>query len=401
MFPILIEKYFQEAGLDVSFNTLGLTDAAKLAFVNETQASVDAVGKSNDIKHALYSRYYDFEPREKFTGFEKFKESDIEFRTKMSKVIADPQFAPAHVVDKTTSADVDYRHHMIAELSKMKSPLLYLSGGLDSEFVARLMLEAEIKFTPVIFQWVDKTGTIKNSHDTQYAFKFCEINNLTPIVKSVDVETLWKSDEFMQLSEAIQMISPQMTTYAYMVNIMESELPGSKHVFGGEVRYYADYIKDDGSIANLVFQAKVTPGYNNGFYSKTYLYVTSGTPSACHLLYISSDGSWGVYDSGPGSFSTGGAPTSGYWTSTPGSAYEYRISAITNPVEYNGSLSPSPGSVPTSWSPIGSNTTICSAATSSSGQSDVEGIFTIQVRAVANPGTVMSTNISLQAVREL
>ena len=397
MFPILIEKYFQEAGLDVSFNTLGLTDAAKLAFVNETQASVDAVGKSNDIKHALYSRYYDFEPREKFTGFEKFKESDIEFRTKMSKVIADPQFAPAHVVDKTTSADVDYRHHMIAELSKMKSPLLYLSGGLDSEFVARLMLEAEIKFTPVIFQWVDKTGTIKNSHDTQYAFKFCEINNLTPIVKSVDVETLWKSDEFMQLSEAIQMISPQMTTYAYMVNIMESELPGSKHVFGGEVRYYADYVKDDGSVANLVFQAKVTPGYSGGGgYSKSYLYAGDGASSSCYLTY-SSSGSWGVGFTGPGTSS--GAPTSGTWTNTPGSTYEYRISAIANAVQSNGSLSPA--SAPTGWTTISSNTIASATTALGSGVSTVEGIFTIEVRAVANPGVVMTSTIILGAYREL
>jgi hypothetical protein len=51
-----------------------------------------------------------------------------------------------------------------------------LSGGLDSEFVAKTFLDNRLPFTPVIVLLPHCEG------EAWYAFKFCEENNLTPMI---------------------------------------------------------------------------------------------------------------------------------------------------------------------------------------------------------------------------
>lgn len=66
----------------------------------------------------------------------------------------------------------DYTANLISE--NYNNIHISLSGGLDSEFVAKTFLKNKLKFTPVVL--VNET----NEHESFYAFKFCKDNNLTP-----------------------------------------------------------------------------------------------------------------------------------------------------------------------------------------------------------------------------
>ena len=83
-----IDKYFSRKNLDVSFDTLGSTQALVDLFVSENSNEVkDSFGKiSNQVKHSCYKKYYpNIQERTKFTGFEKFDSLDKQLRIKMSK----------------------------------------------------------------------------------------------------------------------------------------------------------------------------------------------------------------------------------------------------------------------------------------------------------------------------
>jgi hypothetical protein len=68
----------------------------------------------------------------------------------------------------------DYTAQLVAD--KYANLHLCLSGGLDSEFVAKVLVRNSIAFTPVIVaaDYVES--------ENWYAYKFCQDNNLTPLV---------------------------------------------------------------------------------------------------------------------------------------------------------------------------------------------------------------------------
>jgi hypothetical protein len=63
-----------------------------------------------------------------------------------------------------------------------------MSGGLDSELVARIMLQERVPFTPLIAQFEKDL----NKEDIAYAFDFCRAHNLTPEVMKIDIQAFFK-----------------------------------------------------------------------------------------------------------------------------------------------------------------------------------------------------------------
>jgi len=61
-------------------------------------------------------------------------------------------------------------------LEKYNNLHVSLSGGLDSEFVAKCLLERGVKFTPVIVDYVS------NANEVWYAYYWCYKNNIAPVV---------------------------------------------------------------------------------------------------------------------------------------------------------------------------------------------------------------------------
>lgn len=73
---------------------------------------------------------------------------------------------------------------MIAKEAGSQSIRLFLSGGLDSEFMARVFLQNDIPFEPVIFRY-------NRSHwdDMHYANKFCSDHELKPLIVNFDEDS--------------------------------------------------------------------------------------------------------------------------------------------------------------------------------------------------------------------
>lgn len=397
-----IDKYFADKGVKVIYNCLGHNENLVRSYVKKFQKIVDSGHRkeSQHVKHSCYSTMYELSPRSKFTGFEKFKPIDRNFRKHISPLITEPQFSPTFLIDnKDNQVCDDYKSELKKFLSTIDNPILYLSGGIDSELVALTMIDNGVKFLPVIVNYVNNSDESLNLFDVNYAYKFCAKHNLYPITKTINIEELWNSKEFAELAIDLQIVSPHLVTHAYMVELMKNQFPDYTHVFGGEVRFITNYQLDDGRMANLVLLAKINPTYNGNTYYASSL-TTIGAGASAYLAY-SNDGSWEVRSSGWDN----GAPlsnvleASGTWTTTPGSAYEYAIWSVSlNPLS-GPSYSYSPTGT-TAYSPIGSYTTICSATVNPSGSGSFVGVtWSIFVRAAGKvPEDVpLSTSITIDA----
>lgn len=260
-----IERYFDAKGINVMYDTLNSNESLFRAYINEFQQYVDnsKMSMSQYSKYTCYKTLYDIEKRPKYTGFEHFKRIDTPFRERAKREIYNLELVDSiHIPRKENIlvAGMSYKEQLKEVVKKFKKPLLYLSGGLDSELVALAMIDAGVKFQPVIFNYIDKYGkNVFNHVETQYAFKFCEKFFLTPIVKTLDIEQIWTEEWFFQLAKQVRITSPQILTHVLMVEIMEKEFPGVDHVFGGEVRFQSNTRDGDQELENLVQLTKNNP----------------------------------------------------------------------------------------------------------------------------------------------
>lgn len=235
-----INAFYLQRGMLVRFNTLGYTKQLVDAYVSEVGRKLQVGVSSHDIKYQLYTEYYPFEFRLKYTGFENFGKLDTVVRTELATLQSD-RF-PTHIelavnVPSESTTTVRYLNLLSATFDPTRHYVLYLSGGLDnSELVARVLLDLKLNFTPVIFNWVDAAGNIQNHHDTTHATRFCTKFNLTPIYRTVYLDVLWQSQKFREFAVSINQISPQIATEAYMPQMVGDRFKHSVHLFGGEVR---------------------------------------------------------------------------------------------------------------------------------------------------------------------
>lgn len=86
-----------------------------------------------------------------------------------------------------------------------KEIYVLLSGGVDSEIVARSFIEAGIPITCLIARFNDDM----NEHDISYAFDFCDQYNQNYKVIDVDIYDLWTNELYKYASRS-KCISPQL-----------------------------------------------------------------------------------------------------------------------------------------------------------------------------------------------
>jgi hypothetical protein len=101
-----------------------------------------------------------------------------------------------------------------------KFQLLY-SGGLDSEYVARVLMHLKMPFDVVIIRLTQPGEVDWNQHDTKYAFKFCEENNITPIVYALDFMKYVESGKHRALAESIQCCSSAVATVLHVAEQLD------------------------------------------------------------------------------------------------------------------------------------------------------------------------------------
>ena len=199
---------------------------------------------SNHVKYDIYQTMYPVAKRKKLTGFEKVKDFDAEKRFELNQLIKTNTFAPSKIQNFREDKEVknlSYKQCLYNHIKKYEMPFVYLSGGADSELLAYSLLDAGVKFNPVIFQIIYNNECI-NYDEIKYAFSFCQKEKLIPIVKNLNINEYWNSTDFVELAINIQRTSPQIVTHAHMVEIMDYEYPNRTHLFGGEVRYQTNHI---------------------------------------------------------------------------------------------------------------------------------------------------------------
>lgn len=393
-----IDNYFYNKGIKTIFNCLGNNEKLVRAYISNFHEDTNkhVLESSQYTKLNTYGKLYTIQPRKKMTGFELVKDQDNKFRNTIQKFIVEPQFSPLLLVENNEhDSSLNYKECLKEFVKNIDNPLLYLSGGADSELVACAMLEANIKFNVVIFEWLNDENHIINSSEIFHAYRFCKNHGIIPTIKQVNVEKLWSSDYFRRLAIDLQLQSTHLVTYAHAINVMSLEYTNSTHVFGGEVKFRSNYYHDNGEKTNLVFLDKTVPGYDGQSYTDAYVGGGPGGANA-RLMYLGYNGNWAVQGTNAGTLA------SGTWTTTPAVQYEYRISQITIGAN-DGSYNLSPGAV-TSYGPIGQAllafTQVCAVTVSqpSYGQTWYATVtFFNDVRVVGETTPVQSSSITLTA----
>lgn len=328
-----IETYFAAKGIKVIVNGLGFTPELQHSFVSDYRDIVDKSPrkKSQYVKVSTYSDMYTFEPRPKYTGFENYKVKDKKFRKDIANLINELQYSPSLQVDnRDLDTTKSYKTLLSNSLEQLENPLLYLSGGMDSELVANAFLEKNIKFKTVVFEYIDDNGNITNLHDVSYAYKYCKKHGIVPEIVQINIDKLWDSHEFKKLAIELQYTSPHISTYAHMVKLMSLKYPSSTHIFGGEVRFFTDYVADNGELANIILLQKIVPAYDGGQYINGG---NCGQTTGAALWYYS-NGLWRI-------FFNADMVDAGLWYSTGNPVFSYmiRVSAVSN-VATEGNLYP-------------------------------------------------------------
>lgn len=91
-------------------------------------------------------------------------------------------FGPCRRAVKSFDFEIAAAARRIAE-NTTKPIYVAMSGGIDSELVARILIQEKIRFVPVIVQFDHDY----NKQDISYAFDFCKLHNLNPEIIQLDI----------------------------------------------------------------------------------------------------------------------------------------------------------------------------------------------------------------------
>jgi len=126
---------------------------------------------------------------------------------------------------------------------------LALSGGIDSELVARILLTNKIPFIPVIV----KIGTL-NQLETWYAEYWCHSNNIVPVVLDYTLDEFAK--QIARLSPKLRQIKNYNLTPTLLVYEYASKQGGHGIYCAGDVNLDSDrsefYCASLDFVSNLV-----------------------------------------------------------------------------------------------------------------------------------------------------
>lgn len=394
-----IDQYFANKGIKTIFNCLGNNERLIRAYVSNFRNDADNhyLHNSQHTKIGTYNKLWTLQPRHKMTGFELLDKQDTKFRNFINKFIVEPQHSPMFLINNDEhEVSLSYKQELINFVKTIENPLVYLSGGVDSELVASAMIEAGVKFNVVIFEWTNNGNHIINGSEIFHAYRFCKKHGIIPTIRQINIEKLWASDYFKRLAIDIQIQSPHLVTYAHAIKSMSLDYPTATHVFGGEVKFKTDYLLDDGNNSNLVFLDKLVPGYDGKTYTDSFV-GNSSEIANLRLVYAGSTGAWFV-----DSYHVGPFLESGNWTDTPAVQYEFRIATISG--FGDGSYASSPSST-TGWTTIfqgfAAFTQICNLTAGTPGYGATNyATFTygIEVRVVGETTPVQSSSITFQVV---
>lgn len=250
-----------------------------LKYMNEQNANCEV---SNYIKTHIYGETFDVQFRPKYTGFEKIPQTiDKKYRdlatAHLAKLRGSP--VPQRIETATRISDIDtntdiwvlidnYKNSLISQAQSYKTsgvkPVIYYSGGVDSEVVLKAFLEAGTPFhvvtflltvnrdfteidgefytdaDPQILDNIPETELIINWHDAKYSLEFCKTHNIHQNLRIFNVLNFWKSRDFLISSDEHNISSPQILSQRYMSKLLENEVKnlGIKSLDINPIIYY-------------------------------------------------------------------------------------------------------------------------------------------------------------------
>lgn len=111
-------------------------------------------------------------------------------------------------------------------------PTLLYSGGLDSEFMCRMFMDAEVDFQIVSFKFADGS----NDYEWKYVEKFVEkYPDIEHHLFEIDIDKLWASRDMFELCERTLNTSPMILTQALMIAYVTNQMKGFA-ICAGECR---------------------------------------------------------------------------------------------------------------------------------------------------------------------
>jgi hypothetical protein len=118
---------------------------------------------------------------------------------------------------------------------------LCYSGGLDSEYVLAVFRTLGMSITPVIM------CTQYNHHETQYAFKYCDKNNITPIVIDLDYDKFVESGKFLKIATDYKIAAFQMPSNLWLTTQIDGTVitgDSDPHLFlDKDGKWYVDELE--------------------------------------------------------------------------------------------------------------------------------------------------------------
>jgi hypothetical protein len=124
-------------------------------------------------------------------------------------------------------------------ISKNTTPVILLSGGLDSEVVVKAFLESGRKFETITHRFVNEL----NAHEIKHVDEFCGKNGLIPNFVDLDVEPWLLSDESLTMADESKCINPEMLPTMKLIRDIHSQ--GKIPVLGNGDLYVSKEINPD------------------------------------------------------------------------------------------------------------------------------------------------------------
>lgn len=123
---------------------------------------------------------------------------------------------------------VDYVDLHLKEYLEENNYNLFLSGGVDSENMANILLKCNIRFTPIIVTYSHQ-NKILNDYDIKYAFDYCKEKNLTPKIIDIDIINFFNSGKVMEYCRKYKCVSPQFAPILHAFNEIDGNILYSGH----------------------------------------------------------------------------------------------------------------------------------------------------------------------------
>lgn len=252
-------KYRQELGIEgtVDFFTV-IPEQIETFFTDNKQLFLENSGiTSNHFKSEMYSQYFTFKKRKKYTGFENFKAQDEKVRQELRKKNGN-EFKVDVVVNsdiinrvssnltklERTGKEFSNFKEACIEAAKLieqdangKEIYLALSGGIDSELMSAMFIEAGVPFTAFT---VNYNGL--NDYDTKYAYEFCKKHNIQQVTENLDLEDFFSSEVY-DIADVVGTTSPQMAVYQKIISLIADK--GAYPVLAGEIRMQQEELSED------------------------------------------------------------------------------------------------------------------------------------------------------------